>query len=163
MAGITFNHDVAGIHRRINRFIVELMRSASSSGSQVSEHDQVRVQSYLTAINTYVQWVVGNPLLDLPETHPRQIDLDENPMIDEVENESMRDLITLMEIARDETVNGQSSRLASTLVPFDERRLTAVVQKAEQFLTMYVQTTTPLDLPESSPMRDMTAPGRTGV
>ena len=165
MAGVTFvyNHDVAGVHRRINRFIEELMKSASSAGSQVTSHDQTRLDSYLNAIVTYLDWVVAQPLLDLPETHPRQWDLDTDPSVQDVENESIRDVIAMMELARDETVNGQSARMASGLIPFDENRIRAVVAKAGMFLTDYIQVTTPLDLPESSPMRSMTQPGRTGV
>ena len=163
MAAIVYNHDVAGLARRINRFIEELMHSSSAGGSQMTEHDQARLSTYFNALTTYVNHIVSEPLLDLPETHPREIVLDENPNVVSVENESVRDVIMLLELARDETVSGQSARMASTLVPFDKDRLMSIVEKADRFLTSYIQTTTPLDLPESSPMRAMTAPGRSGV
>lgn len=158
-----YNHDVAGIHRRINRFILELDHSASAGTSQVSAHDQERLGAYLGAITSYVDWVVAQPQLDLPETHPRQHLLDANPNPSNGENESVRDLITLLEITRDEVVNGQSARHAAGLISFDEQRLRAVVAKAEAFLENYIQTVTPLDLPETSPMRAMVNPGKGGV
>ena len=158
-----YNHDVSGLQRRINRFIEEAIHAASNGTSQVSIADQVRMSSYLTAIRQYVSWVVGQPQLDLPETHPREYPLEPNPVVPDVENESIVDLIHHLELARDETVNGQSGRMPSGLIKFDEVRLLAVVDKAERFLVDYVQQVTPLDLPESSPMRKIADPGKTGV
>jgi len=86
-----YNHDVAGLHRRTNRFIEELQRSASSGGSQVSGHDMTRLGTYLQAITTYTDWVVSQPQLDLPETHPREWELDPNPTVADIENESVVD------------------------------------------------------------------------
>ena len=158
-----YNHDVSGLHRRINRFIVELLRSVSSGVSQVNSFDQERLQSYLDAITAYHGWVVDQPQLDLPETHPRQINLNANPTVDTIENESLQDVVTLLTIARDELVSSQSSRQGSGLVPFDSARLTAIVDKVQHFLVDYIGTTTPLDLPESSPDASITPPGSTGV
>ena len=161
--GIVYNHDVAGIHRRINRFISELTLSASSNISMTNDHDQARLQTYLDAIRTYRDWVVDQPLLDLPETNQRTIQLDANPAQQTVENESIVDVIRMLELARDEIVNSQSARHASGLIPFDEARLTALVEKIQAFLDNYIAIATPLDLPESSPMRGISGPGRTGV
>lgn len=160
---ITYNHDIAGFWRRINRFIVELHRSVSSAGSQMNEYDQQRLNTYLEAIRAYHQWVLDQPQLDLPETHPREIDLEEPDTNEPVENESVRDVIVMMELARDELVNGQSSRAGSGLNPFDSARLIALVEKSQNFLDNYIAEITPLDLPESSPMRAMTEPGKRGV
>lgn len=163
--GITYNHDVAGLYRRMNRFIEELARSVSSSGSQMNAFDQTRLATYLDAIDSYMNWVVSQPSLDLPETHPRVYTFAPSPAVkdEDVENESALDVIRMLELARDETVNGQSARLGSGLITFDEIRLRAIVSKARNFLENYIATVTPLDLPESSPMKNMTQPGRTGV
>ena len=160
---IVYNHDVAGLYRRINRFISELMHSVSGGTSNVRTADKERLSSYLSAIRAYHDWVIGQPELDLPETHPRQIELEIAPDPSKVENESVRDLITMLEIARDETVNGQSARDAAGMNKFDSARLIAVIEKCEAFLKDYIDTTTPLDLPESSPMREITAPGKKGA
>jgi len=157
------NHDVAGIHTRINRFIEELYKSVSSGTSQVNAFDQTRLNSYLDGITTYVDWVVGQPQLDLPETHPRPIQLEPNPQVADIENESVNDVLRLLSIARDEIVNSQSARDPSSLNKFDEARLRSVVAKIKAFLTTYIQVTTPLDLPESSPQASESGPGRTGI
>lgn len=161
---VTYNHDVAGMYRRINRFIVEILKSVSSGGSQVNSFDQTRLQSYIGAIRAYHNWVIGQPQLDLPETHPRIIQLETAPAVPaEVENESVRDVVYMLELARDELVNGQTSRNPSGFVSFDSARLTAVVDKVEALLLNYIQTVTPLDLPESSPSRTISSAGLTGV
>jgi hypothetical protein len=160
---IVYNHDIAGLYRRLNRFINELVKSESAASSQVNTFDQARLQSYLDAIRTYQSWVVGQPALDLPETHPTEYQLEDAPVVPAMENESVWDVINLLVLTREELVNGQSARMASNLNEFDNTRLTAVIDKAQAFLTSYIQPTTPLDLPESSPMRELTGPGKTGV
>lgn len=158
-----YNHDVAGLHRRINRFIVECAKGVSNSVSQFTDYDQERLLSYLGAIRAYVNWVVSQPLLDLPETSPREYPLDGNPVWDVVENEAVVDVLRMLELVRDEIVNGQSARLSSSLVKFDVSRINAIVDKIEAFIRDYVATITPLDLPESSPMRAIATTGKTGV
>ena len=160
---VTYNHDVAGLQRRLNRFIVEMVKSVSNSGSMMNAWDQGRLETYLAAIRAYVAWIVGQPFLDLPETSPRMITLDANPDFGIIENESIIDVVRLLEIARDEIVNSQSSRQSSGLISFDESRVLGVISKIEAFVADYIKTVTPLDLPESSPMRDMSGPGRTGI
>jgi hypothetical protein len=158
-----YNHDVAGLHARLNRFLTELALSQSNGSSQVLEHDQSRLQSYIAAIRSYMGWVEAQPTLDLPETHPTTYPLDPDPAIPEIENESIRDVLRMITLAREELVNGQSARMASNFVKFDSARVRAVVDKVENFLTAYIQTTTPLDFPESSPMDAIAPSGRVGV
>lgn len=159
----TYNHDIAGLYVRINRFIEELAKSASSNVNQMSTFDQARLVSYIAAIRKYQAWVMAAPQLDLPETHPRGIDLPAPPVLPEIENEAVQDLIRLFIISRDELVGSQSSRNAAGLISFDNTRFTAIIDKAEKFLTEYVQAATPLDLPESSPNAPMTGAGKQGV
>jgi len=160
---VVYNHDVAGLQRRINRFIVEMVKSVSNSGSLMNDFDQKRLESYLSAIRAYVSWITSQPFLDLPETSPRIYTLDSNPTWDMVENEGIIDIVRMMELSRDEIVNSQSARNASGLSKFDEARIVAIVDKIEAFLKNYIQTITPLDMPESSPMRVASSSGKTGV
>ncbi len=163
MAVTTYNHDVSGFHRRINRFIIELYKSVSSSGSLVNSFDKIRLASYLRAIRAYQKWVTDQPELDLPDTHPRSYPLDENPDISDLENESIVDAIRMLELMRDELTRGQSSRNAAGLTSHDDKRLTAMINKVDSFLTTYIEEITPLDLPESSPQTEMSGEGQTGV
>ena len=96
--GHVYNHDILGLHRRINRFIEEVSKSTSSAGSQVNAHDQLRLSTYLNAIRGYHDWVIAQPLLDLPETHPRQWKLQDNPTVPDIENESAIDVVNMLEL-----------------------------------------------------------------
>ncbi len=158
-----YNHDVDGLQRRINRFIEEMIKAASNTVSQVNAFDQTRLASYINAIREYQAFINGQPQLDLPETNPREFELGANPVVPDLENESLRDVVVLLELARDEIINGQSARMPSGLIPYDSARLTAIVDKVDSLLTNYISIVTPLDLPESSPMREITGPGRKGV
>lgn len=157
------NHDIAGLNSRINRFIEELVKSVSSGTSQVNMFDQKRLVSYLDAVDTYHNWVISQPNLDLPETHPRAINLTQAVFTQTVENDSINDLVRLFTIARDELVNSQSARDAAGLNKFDSERFRNVVLKCRKFLSDYIVPTNPLDLPESSPAVAQSGAGRTGI
>lgn len=157
------NHDIAGINSRINRFIEELVKSVSSGTSQLNQFDQARLVTYLDAIDTYHDWVISQPNLDLPETHPRAITLNQSVPSMTVENDSINDLVRILTIARDEIVNSQSARDAAGLNKFDSNRLRSIVSKCRKFLSDYIVPTNPLDLPESSPAVAQSGAGRTGI
>lgn len=159
----TYNHDVAGVHQRLNRFIEEMLKSASSSLSEFSEFDVVRLKTYLNAIRTYHKWVTAQPQLDLPETTPRKYDLKTNPVIPDLENESVKDVIRMLELGRDELVASQSSRKPSGMVTFDSARLEALIDKVDNFIADYIEVATPLDLPESSPQTAITGHGKNSI
>jgi len=162
-SNITYNTDIDGLVRRINRFITEIFLAQSSGLSKTASFDVARMSSYTKAIRQYVAWVVSVPLLDLPETGPRPISLPTAPVIPVMENESMYDVAVLIEMARDELINSQSSRMSSNLVKFDQARLIAILDKVDNFITGFITTVDPLDLPESSPMAEMTGSGLIGV
>ena len=60
-------------------------------------------------------------------------------------------------------VNSQSARLGAGLMPFDARRVSALVAKTRQWLTDYVSKRSPMDLPETSPQQAMSPAGKAGV
>jgi hypothetical protein len=153
------NHDVLGLVRRINRFIVELVKSVSSGVSEITGHDRRRLESYLVALRAYKAWVVAQPLLDLPETHPCALPVPAPPEVPELENESVADVLVLLGRLRDELIASQSGRYASTLQEHDSVRFDAIVAKVAAFMRDYVEVATPLDLPESSPATPLTGPG----
>lgn len=51
---VTYNADVRGIVRRINRFIQEIFLSQSSGVSKSSAFDVARAVSYIGAVRSYV-------------------------------------------------------------------------------------------------------------
>jgi hypothetical protein len=159
-----YNHDVKGLCERLNRFREEVYKSVSSGLAGMNQFDVARLTSYINAIRTYQAWVLAQPQLDLPETHPREYLVEPAiAMNDSVESEDANMILTLLGLASDELANCQSARMPSGLISFDSDRLKAVVDKTEAFLVSYVQVATPLDLPESSPQEPMTGPGKLGV
>src|SRR4030042_5869258 len=88
----TRNHDVLGIYTRMNRFIEEVQLSVSSATSQMNEFDQTRLQSYINSVNGYLDYVVGQPQLDLPETSPREYKFEPIPEEKDTESEEVNDI-----------------------------------------------------------------------
>lgn len=160
---ITYNTDVYGLVRRINRFIMEVVKSQSSGVSKTSTFDVARMRSYIAAMRAYLTWVTTQPELDLPETGPRPTELPVSPVIPMIENESLYDVATLFELARDELAASQSSRMSSNLIAFDATRFVAILDKAEKFIDDYVVLVDPLDLPETSPAQAMQGKGLLGT
>lgn len=161
-AATTYNIDVHSIVRRYNRMLFEIAKAQSSGVSFTNPFDVARLTSYINSMRNFQAFIVSQPLLDCPETGPTEMDLPENPKMPTLENESMMDVINLVEIARDEISNSQSARMPTNLIKFDFDRQQSYLGKVEQLLS-YVAAAEPLDLPESSPMSDTTGPGRMGV
>lgn len=159
----TYNHDICGLVRRLDRFAFELHKSVSSGTSQVNQFDQERLAKYLGAAVTYHDWMLSQPQLDLPESHPTLYTIDDDPGLAEVENESINDLLRLIKVTRIELVDSQSSRDPASLNPYDSKRFLALIAKCQAFLDNFIAVVTPLDMPESSPKRATSGPGRTGV
>lgn len=160
---VVYNHDIVGFYYRINKFVVELVKSASSNVSQLNAYDRARLGTYLLALRAFHDWVLAQPHLDLPETTPREYKLDEPEPAVSVENDEVDDIVRMLVLARQELTNSQSARLSSGLIPFDATRFAAIITKVENFLVQYVDKATPLDLPESSPVDVISGTGRTGV
>ena len=158
----TYNTDVHSIVRRYNRMIVETIKSQSSGISYAIPFDVTRMRSYVAAMKAYQAFVVSQPLLDCPETGPTELPLPPNPETPMIENESGFDIVQLIEIARDELSNSQSSRMPTNLMKFDYDRQTSYLEKIGTLLD-YIGVAEPLDLPESSPMAGVSGPGLRGV
>ena len=158
-----FNHDVVILHDMCNRFIIECYKSQSHGVSGMIQHDQVRMGSYIGSLRKLKGWVVTQPLLDLPETHPRPFPLEAKPVVQNVESEACNHFIRMLEAARTELIHSQSARLASSLLPHDAQRFDWIMNKMEKFLEDYVEPATPIDLPESSPGEALAGHGSSGV
>lgn len=157
------NHDIASLVGRLRRVKKELEKSVSSGVSEVGTHDLLRLETYIKALKDYKAWMISQPVLDLPETSPIEIELGETPDSLEMENDDLALVLNLFNILEKELVNSQSARRATGLISHDSSRFDAVIEKTEKFLTDYVGKNSPLDLPESSPMVASTGAGRTGI
>ena len=160
---IVNNLDVAGVIRRLRRFKMETVKSASSALAAVSGADFARAKSYLNAVSIYMDWIVSQPQLDLPETSPKVIELGEGEVFTMPENESLVDLCALYDAMEVEIANSQSARMCTGIISHDENRIRALIEKMNSFLDEYVSKVLPLDVPESSPSRVSTGIGKGGV
>lgn len=159
----TNNHDLVGINKRIKRFAFELVYSVSSGVSEIRSADMERLQAYLHALTAYKGWVVSQPQLDLPASHPRIWEVEDSLNLQQVENEMVDDLVHILDVLNYELLHSQSSRLPQGLNEFDSKRFDMVMRKAEDFVSHYIEMATPLDLPESSPKMPSSGKGRTGI
>ena len=147
------NHDIMGLVRRINRFIIELAESQSAGGSLIRAADLVRLKSFMDSLGFYKAWVIAQPELDLPETHPEEMPIPELPGAVPSENESLRDVVVMYAKMRDELIASQSAQVSTGLSRADAKRFDDIHTKIGQFITEYIEKTNPMDLPESTPTR----------
>jgi hypothetical protein len=164
MMAEVLNDDVVGLYKRLNRFIEELFKSQSANVTDMNVHDQNRLQSYLNSVTAYLDWIVSSDQpMDYPETHPKVTVLEEPPVVPDIENPIVVDLVKLFIRARDEMTNSQSARYSTGLIVHDEQRVRAVVQRAQDYLDNYIKAVVPIDQPESTPKQTDTGSGRTGI
>lgn len=157
------NMDIVAINNRVNRFIEEMYKSSSSSVSNMSDADKLRMMEYIDAIDVIHDWIIGQPQVDLPDTTPKDYPIKKGIEILEVENESVNDMLRMMVAMRDEMGNSQSSRMHSGLIKQDSERLRAITERCRQFYIQYINVVTPLDYPESSPQEVTSGHGRQGI
>jgi hypothetical protein len=158
------NHDLVGYTARLDRFMEEIHMSSSSGVSGMSVFDQNRLQSYIDALRALKAHQELQPQLDLPESHGNfKWDIGNGPQLADVENESINDILNLCRVLRFELANSQAARVAAGWNVHDSSRADSLVDKVESLLVNYVQVSTPLDLPESSPLAPKAPSGRLGT
>jgi hypothetical protein len=145
--------------------IYEVAKSQSANLTDMRPFDRTRIDEYNAMLNRYAAWVTDAPDIDLPETHPRDypikyisVDVDAD-----VENKALRDLIRMYRSLITELTNSQSARAANGLTVHDKRRFDLVMEKIAKFLNDYVDSTQPLDMPESAPSSEAVGEGYKGA
>jgi hypothetical protein len=146
-----YNHDIMGLIRRLNRFMKEVIESSSAGISGMGVADLDRLKAYQTALMEYKTWVVGQPQLDLPKTHPSAHTIPDPPDQNSIDSEILIDVVTLWSKMRIELLASQSAQLATGLISPDATRFDAIWGKIQAFIADYIEPITPLDVPESSP------------
>lgn len=158
-----YNLDCTYLADKIARYAGEVQMSVSSNVAFVNEFDMSRLQQYLTDIDRAVSYINDQPQLDLPESHPMVHAIQPFPVMRDMESDEWDHVVRLLRAGYIELVNSQSARLGAGLMPFDSRRITALVAKCRQWLNDYVAERSPMDLPETSPQQSMSPAGKTGV
>ena len=156
------NMDIATLVRSIRKYKYEILKSQSANLAAISAADMTRYRSFLATMTGLLDYQQANPLLDLPESAPLQIEIPPEEEVGIPENEFVYDLYNLLHAMETEMANSQSARVATNYISHDEKRIRDLILKAENLL-VYAEGVTPLDLPESSPLRVNTGAGRTGV
>ena len=156
---IVQNMDIAGIVRRIRRIKQEVHKCNSAGLMFTTDKDLERFHSYLTALVNYFDWMTAQPMQDLPESHPTNIDLGVAEVYELPENEALADFIHQLDALEQEIGLSASARMHSSIMKPDETRFREIVLKMQNFLNDYVAETQPLDMPESSPKRAITGHG----
>ncbi len=163
LATTTYNSNVAALVARANDFMTEAYRSASANIAQLMPYDLERFTAQIAAQKSYINnYMITAPLLDQPKTGPTEKPLDPAPKITEVENQTIMELIGLIQTFRDEVGSSQSSRLPNNATKFDVTRWNTYLDKMSTLLD-FAAKSEPLDLPESTPDEPMVGPGNRGV
>lgn len=159
----TSNHDVLGLDNRLNRFIKEVQDSNSANTSQYTDADKIRLKTYTGAFIQYIDWVIDQPTLDLPESFPRSYDFDQLNPAKQLENEMVNDVVNMFTNLQTEVRNSQSATASNNYLMHDVLRWKAVITKINNYIDNYADAVTPLDLPESSPQNPGVTPGQGGT
>lgn len=158
-----YNLDVTYINDKLCRYAGEVIKCVSANLAFVNEFDMERMLKYLGDVDTAILYVTSQPQLDMPESHPTLHPIEAFPEVPDMESDELDHVARILKTTRTELVNSQSARMGAGLLPFDSRRVTALVAKSRQWLMEYVGVRLPMDLPETSPQEAMTGSGRGGV
>jgi len=158
-----YNLDVTYLADKLARYAYEVMKSVSANLAFTNEFDMARMLKYLDDVDAAVKYVLAQPQLDMPESHPMLHPIEPFPTVPNMESDELDHAARLLRAGYVELANSQSARMPAGLLAFDAARISALVQKNRNWLTDYVQKRQPMDLPESSPQQPMTGDGRPGV
>lgn len=158
-----YNLDICYLADKVARYAGEVQMSVSSNLAATNQFDFERLTTYLGDIDKAIEYVLNQPQLDLPESHPMLHPIQPFPAMRDMESDEMDHVVRLLRAGYIELVNSQSSRQGAGLLPFDSRRVSSLVAKCRQWLTDYVAVRSPMDLPETSPQQPMSPAGASGV
>ena len=155
------NRDVAGLVERIDEVVYEVSKSQSEGLADIRVADRERLDQYNARLQRYADWIVSEPQVDAPETHPSEcpVTFISESEDDDCENKSLRDLIRMYRVLMGEMANSQSNRWPNGLSGHDKKRFDAHMSKIRSFLVNFVDPSLPADLPESQPSSSLTGHG----
>lgn len=159
----TKNLDIASLIRRLDRSLVEITKSQSSSVTGMLPFDFSRLEAALKMLKSYKKFAEGLPFMDTPETTPVVINVECYGSIPPIENDSAWDMAQILDTMILELANSQSSNIGNGfLPPHDGKRFDDYVTRLENLIT-HSKATEPVDYPESAPRADSTGQGVTGI
>ena len=123
------NMDIIDLINRVDRFILETARNASSTRTETNPHDARRRHEITTRLESRFQLYAGEPELDLPKYHPRPLESPTPPDIIKVENNDSQQLINMLVALRIELAWSDSSERASGFKDADAVRIQTMLDK----------------------------------
>jgi hypothetical protein len=151
------NMDVVGIAERIDRTMYEIATSESSTLNSLEQYDLERIEMYNAALRTYASFINSSVMMDLPHSTPTQFTikfLTQGLDLDSTKNRVLRDLLRLYSSALLQWTRSESADKSNGWYPFDYDRFLLIMDRIDGYLSQYVESALPLDLPESSAFED---------
>lgn len=156
----TRNLDIAGLLRRLDRALVEVTKSQSTSINTTLVFDMTRLTSYVDSAKRYRQFMTGEPYMDCPETTPLLVDVVCYGQILPMDNDSIWDIAQIIDTTMLELSKAQSANVSNGFpVPQDGIRFDSYMARIEKLISVYMAPSEPLDYPESSPRFSTTGSG----
>jgi hypothetical protein len=159
----TANLHVAMIVRLLDRVVKEVCESQSSPLTGTRLADYSRIDQYLTELESFTDFANKLPEADYPKSHPLPVQLNEPMKVPAMDNDSLWLLAQLVDTARFEVANSNSSRSPSGFVPADYVRWTQYYSDIRRLVKEHMKVATPTDKPESTPTYPLPAKGALGV
>jgi hypothetical protein len=150
------NQDIVSLCRFCDRFIIELIKSTSSSISDWRLADIDRLFEYRDILKKRKDVIYNEPELDCPETNRRVYPTPEAPLIPDMENDSVRDVCELLLMIREELVYCQSARIPNGLSDADAIRFDTFMLKLDNYCDQFLAEVEPIDVPATAPKAPLT-------
>lgn len=146
------NLHVRSLIERADASIVNILKCESCNSQTLRPADATRFKSYVSELRRWRAFVISEPFLDLPKSHPNVLVLDYVGQDESrhVQNRSCRDLAALFEAVIVELAESESAMLASGLQKFDDDRIVALMDQMDHLIE-FMENDEPYDKPESSP------------
>lgn len=141
------NMDIIDLTNRIDRFMLEVGRSASATRSETNPHDVARRHSITAWIESRFQLYAGEPELDLPKYHPKPLKCPTPPVLYKVENGDAMQLINMLVALRTELTWSDSSERASGFSHADQTRIQTLIDKIK-IVNVAVENDPEIDTPD---------------
>jgi hypothetical protein len=139
--------DVLDLINRIDSYMLEIARCASSTRHETSIHDRKRLFAEVAQFKNRFELYRGDPELDLPKYHPRPLPVPTPPAIVMVENSDLQQLLNVWSALRVELAWSDSHERASGFKVADATRVATVIEKLEKTCAA-IEADPEIDLPD---------------
>lgn len=162
----TANLDVHGLVRVMDRMVLEVNGSASSTGSSCTQEDYNRWVNFVDDLEKRLDQAADKPVMDTPKTFPEFWPLMPKPNISPMNNDKAWDLCLVLDVARDELTLSATTIKPSSIEEHDYRRQKTYILKMREKLARLKELIPPGQNPdyvETDPRDPMPALGSGGV